>query len=230
MQFDDKLRQIFDKLEKDSRSDLQKQTRSLARLVAQVLRQDAWCNVSAKTDKALSEAATEACRLARIRDATGYLEEKVLQSKTSLIVDVKLKLELNAVQDQIEHMFKTNDAPRRGFVYIAWSARPEEFWYVGKASTAERLNLAAHGKLARATAHATKLSLIFPSQSRGEIIEGVEAAVLALIESHTGQLPKLNDRKGRVVQNKGAEELRQLSDFLGCIADDLHREKLNTAA
>lgn len=230
MAFDDKLRQIFDKLEKTSRSDLQRQTRSLARLVAQVLRDDAWCNVSAKTDKALSDAAADARMLARIRDATGYLEDKVLQSKTSLIVDVRLKSELRSVQDQIEHMFETKEAPYRGFVYIAWSARPEEYWYVGKANTAERLNLASHGKLARATAHATQLSLIFPSQSREEILEGVEAAMLALIESHIGKLPELNDRRERVVENKGTEELRLLSDFLGSIADDLHRERLKAAA
>lgn len=229
MAFEDKLRQIFDKQENISRADLQRQIRSLARLAGGALRDDAWRNATAKIDKALSEAAAEARRLARILDATGYLEDKVLH-KASLIVDVRLKPELRSVQDQIEKMFETKEAPCRGFVYIAWSARPEEYWYVGKANTVERLNLAAHGKLARATADATQLSLIFPTQSREAILQGVEAAMLALIEGHTGELPKLNDRRERVVENKGTDELRCLSNFLGSIADDLKSERLKPAA
>lgn len=230
MAFDDKLRQVFDKLEKTSRSDLQRQIRSIARLAADALKGDVWRNVSVKTDKAILDAAAEARRSAVILDATGYLEDKVLRSETSLIVDVRLKPDLRYVQDQIVHMFDTNEAPDRGFVYIAWSARPEEYWYVGKAKNDGRLNLASHGKLAHATAHATQLSLIFPSQSRTEILAGVEAAILAVIESHTGALPQLNDRRERVVENNGAKELRLLSDFLGSIADDLQRDRPRNAA
>ncbi len=230
MAFDDKLRQMFDKLEKTSRSDLQRQIRSLARLAADALKDDVWRNLSAKTNKALLDAAEEARRLAGILDATGYLKDKVLRSETSLIVDVRLKTELRSVQDQIVEMFNTNEAPDRGFVYIAWSARPEEYWYVGKAKNDGRLNLASHGKLAHATAHATQLSLIFPSQSRAEILAGVEAAMIAVIESHTGNLPRLNDHRERVVENNGTKELRLLSGFLGSIADDLHYERPKTAA
>lgn len=58
----------------------------------------------------------------------------------------------------------------------------------------------------------------------------MEAAVLAVIESYTGNLPKLDDRRERVVESNGAEELRLLSNFLGSIADDLHCERLKTAA
>lgn len=171
--FDDKLRQVFDKLEKTSRIDLQRQIRSLARLAADALQNDAWRNVSARTNKALLDAAAEARRLARILDATGYLEDKVLRSETSSIIDVRVKSDLRSVQDQIEYMFMTKEAPDRGFVYIAWCARPEEYWYIGKAKNDGRLNLASHGKLAHAIAHATQLSLIFPSQSREEILAGV---------------------------------------------------------
>lgn len=89
--------------------------------------------------KALYNTAAQARELARILDATGYLEDKVFQPEKARIVDLKLKLDLQAVQDQIQEMFNTKESPQRGFVYIAWSARPEEYWYVGKASTVERL-------------------------------------------------------------------------------------------
>jgi hypothetical protein len=103
-------------------------------------------------------------------------------------------------------------------VYVAWIHRPEEYWYVGKATTVERLNLAAHGKLARATAHATKLSLIFPSQSRPEVLGGVEGSLLAMIEHHSSALPKLNEKRESVVAHQGTDELMTLSSFLRDIA------------
>lgn len=181
MKLEDKLRQVFDRAEMFSHDALQRQTRTLASLITNVLRDAAWGNIAARTAKALSDAAAQARELARILDATGYLEDKVFQPKNARIVDIRLKQDLQAVQDQIQEMFDTKEAPQRGFVYIVWSARPEEYWYVGKANTVERLNLNSHGKLARATAHATKLSLIFPSQSREEVLAGVEASVLALI-------------------------------------------------
>lgn len=172
----------------------------------------------------MTESAVQARELARTIDATGYLSDKVFNAGNALIVDLKLKMDLDAVQAQILEMFESKDAPRRGFVYVAWTASPEEYWYVGKANTADRLSLAAHGKLARATAHATKLSLIFPSQSREEMLLGVEASVLALIEYYTGKLPRLNERRGKVVKNSGTQELRLLSGFLGSIADEIHRD------
>jgi hypothetical protein len=199
-------------------------------LVADVLKNDAWRNLSAKTNKELDNAAEEARRLGRILDATGYLDDKVLRPENALVIDVRLKSDLKAVQDQIEHMFETNEAPNRGFVYIAWCAKPEDYWYVGKAKNDERLNLASNGKLARATADATQLSLLFPSQSKPDILAGVEAAMIAVIESRTGGLPKLNAKRERVVENRGTEELRSLSGFLWSISDDLHRERLKSAA
>lgn len=222
MAFEEKLRQIFDRLDKDCRCDLRRQIRTLARLTRDALKDDSWRDVSARTDRDIRDAALEARRLARILDATSYLDNKVIRAKFSTILDVRLKSDLGSVQEQIHEMFETHKAPDRGFVYIAWSARPEEYWYVGKANTSSRLNLVAHGKLARATAEATQLSLVFPAQSREDILDGVEAALLALIEAYIGKPPQLNDRRETVRESKGTDELRLLANFLGSIADDLH--------
>jgi hypothetical protein len=230
MALEEKLRQIYDRLEKDCRCDLQRQIRVLAKLTRDALKDDSWRDVSAGTDGDIRDAALEARRLARILDATSYLDDKVIRSKFSTILDVRLKSDLKSVQEQILDMFETRQAPHRGFVYVAWSARPEEYWYIGKANTSSRLNLVAHGKLARATAHATQLSLVFPTQSRQDILEGVEAALLALIEAYMGEPPKLNDRREMVIENKGTEELRLLANFLGSIADDLHYVRTKRAA
>jgi hypothetical protein len=87
------------------------------------------------------------------------------------------------------------------------------------------LNLAAHGKLANATAYATQLALIFPSQSRDEIIAGVEAAMLALVKFQSGELPRLNERHEKTVAHNGNESLKSLSGFLASVAFDLHDGK-----
>lgn len=222
MTFEDKLRQLSDRADAASLAALNRQTRTLASLVAHVLRDGAWSTVAAKTDKALSDAALEARGWARIRDATGYLEDKVFEPKTGRIEELRLRGDLRFTQDEILQRFETGEWPKRGFVYVAWSQRPEQYYYVGKARGVDRLNLAAHGKLANATAYATQLALLFPSQSRDEILGGVEAALLALVEFHTGELPRLNERREKTVPHRGHNSLRELSGFLRTVATDLH--------
>ena len=155
MAFEDKLRQLSDKADVASLKALNRQTKTLAALVAQVLREETWAAVNSRTDKALKDAALEARVWARIRDATGYLEDKVFEPRTGRIEELRLRGDLRFVQDEILQRFKSEEWPTRGFVYIAWSQRPEVYYYVGKARSVDRLNLAAHGKLANATAYAT---------------------------------------------------------------------------
>lgn len=49
---------------------------------------------------------------------------------------------------------------------------------------------------------------------------------MALLEYYTEELPKLNDRRGKVLKNSGTEVLRSLSDFLGSIVDKMHYDRL----
>ncbi len=222
MSLEDKLCQIYDRVEEKCRSNLDRHTRQIAKHVATVLRGGSWGSVKARTSQALAEATTEASYHARMLDATGYLNEKVLEASNSEFVDLSLRNDLLATQQEIYEKFASNEAPTRGFVYVAWSMRPETYYYIGKAKTVDRLTLAQHGKLAHATANATKLSLVFPSQSTAEILGGVEASLMALIEFHTDRLPLLNERRERVRPNQGSGELESLSKFLKGVAGDLH--------
>lgn len=224
MELEDKLWQICDHTEKTSRSALEKQTCTLAKLIERVLKDATWGHITARTRKNISVAVAHARKLARILDATGYLTDKVFQPDQARIVDLKLKHNYYDDIDQIREIFEMKEVPQRGFIYVAWSAKPEEYWYVGKANGSNRLKFPSHGKLANATAKATKLSLIFPSRSDEGVLSGVEASVLALIEFYTGKLPKLNENRGTIVRNSGTEELRTLSDFLISIAEELHCE------
>lgn len=222
MDFAQKLVRVCDAATAAGRSELQRHTARLAKLVARVLRDGKWSSVSAKVDKDLTEAAEEARAAARLLDAAEYIVQKVLSAPNGKAIDTHLKPDLRAVQEQIVSLFEEGAAPERGFVYVAWSKKPERFYYVGKASNAGRLNLAAHGKLARATAHATQLSLLFPTQSREEILLALEASAMELIEFHTGELPELNDNRGAVPDGTATVELKWLSDFLGTVATDVY--------
>lgn len=219
MPFEEKLRQLSDRVNKRHGISLERSTRHLAGLVASVLRNGAWSELSARTEQELKVAAEDTLSHSECLDASGYLHEKVLSS--GRIVDLKLKNDLRAVQNQIQGMFDSKEAPERGFVYVAWSQRPEEYWYVGKARTVDRLNLSAHGKLARATAHATQLSLVFPSQSKEEILSGVEASIHMIILALTGELPKLNDRRETVPVHQGGKHVDGLAKFLTKIANQV---------
>jgi hypothetical protein len=219
MPFEEKLRQLSDRVNDKHGSSLERSTKHLAGLVASVLRNGTWSELSARTEKELKDAAEETLFHSVCLDAAGYLDEKVLSS--GRIVDLKLKNDLRAVQDQIQGMFDSKAAPKRGFVYVAWCQRPEEYWYVGKAGTVDRLNLSAHGKLARATADATQLSLVFPSQSKEEILSGVEASIQTMIYAITGELPKLNERRETVPVHQGGKHVDDLAKFLTKIANQV---------
>ena len=149
----------------------------------------------------------------------------MLSAANGQVLDIRMPTnkELKATQELIYEKFENGEAKARGFVYVAWRKTPQRFLYVGKATNVDRLNLAAHGNLARATADATLLSLIFPSISREDYLLGVEASVIELVECLTGDLPELNTRTGAVPHSAATENLDALASFLGKVATDISR-------
>lgn len=218
---DVKLRSLHDAARKRSSAELARHTRNLARLLASALKDGTWADPSARAKQDLLSAADAARVAAYYLDAASFIATKVFSPGYAKIVDIRLKYDLVEAQSQILEMFASAQAPRRGFVYVSWSRRPEEFYYVGKARAVERLNLSAHGKLANTVGRATTLSLIFPSRSTDETLSGVEASVMALIESHTGRLPELNARAEQVPDHEGTNELATLRQFLIDVAKSL---------
>ena len=200
---------------------LDREIRSIAWHVATVLKSGKWDSLSLKTDRHLGEASDSARDAAEVGDAAAYVYEKVLNAGNGQVVDLRMKRDLGAVQTQIYDLFANGDAPSRGFVYVAWGAKPERFMYVGKAKDTNRLKLAAHGNLAHAAAHVASLSLLFPTQSRDEILCGVEASVIRLIEERTGRMPELNKKHEHVPIGPPSERLGLLADFFSSVSDDL---------
>jgi hypothetical protein len=157
----------------------------------------------------------EAVDAADLADAARYVAERVLQAPNGQVIDLPLAKDLHTIQRRITNLFHNRRAPFRGFVYVAWGARPEHFVYVGKAGSNGRLNLVAHGKLANAAAYAAYISLIFPSQSRPDILSELEACIIRLVKFRTGRLPVLNKREELVPSGPAADELEALTGFLG---------------
>jgi hypothetical protein len=106
MSFEDKLRQLSDRADEASQKALTKETKKIAAMVAQVLRDASWDRVTSKMDKDLKDAAQEARTWATFRDAAGYMEDKVFEPATGRIEELRLKRDLRAVQDEILQKFE----------------------------------------------------------------------------------------------------------------------------
>lgn len=201
--------------------ELRRHTKDLARIVAAVLRTGRWEDLPIKTQRQLSEAAAAAMDAADLADAAEFVNKQVFDAQNGRIEDLKTSPNLREFQYQIQNHFDTAQVPQRGFVYVAWSAKPEIFMYVGKARKVGRLNPVVHGKLSHSVAHVTTLSLIFPSQSRDVVLSGLEASVIRVIEHATGNLPELNDRRERVPPCNPTMRLSRLAKFLTDVAQSV---------
>jgi hypothetical protein len=216
--FKDKLERMCISAHRSASQELRRNTKDIARLVATVLRTGRWEDLPIKMQRRLSEVADAARGVAGLADAAEFINNKVFESQNSRVEDLKISTDLREVQEQIRNLFDDGQVPKRGFIYVAWSARPELFMYVGKAGNVERLNLAAHGKLAHSAAHVTTLSLIFPSQSREDVLSGLEASVIRVVEHTTGRWPELNSRGERVPLGEPTKQLTRLAKFLTGVA------------
>lgn len=222
MGFEDKLKRMRISANRSASQELRRHTKDIAKLVAEVLHTGCWEDISIETQQNLNKAAVAARDAADLADATEFINNKVFESLNAHVEDLKVSGDFRETQEQIRSLFDTSQVPKRGFIYIAWSARPERFMYVGKAGNVERLNLAAHGKLANSAAHVTTLSLIFPSQSREDVLSGLEASVIRVVEHSTGQMPELNSRGERVPPGEPAMQLRRLAKFLTGVAKSVN--------
>lgn len=191
-----------------------KNIRRIGATVSMLLTDANWAEPTQARSKELEEALLETKRSARLFDAAICVNERVLTSSNGAVLDIGLTRDLRRAQRDIYDAFEGGKAPPRGFVYVAWRKAPERYFYVGKAGSVDRLNLSAHGKLSRATADATLLSLVFPAQSREEILLDVEASIIELVDSVFGEAPELNDRIEPVPWSTAQKELDQLARFL----------------
>jgi hypothetical protein len=215
MSFDRKLKQLVD-IALDLERDLDGSINRMARALADAIISGRAADGSRLGDE--FEAAKEACLT---YDAGLFVQEKVIDGHNALICDVKARRDYRALQDDIDRIFEEGLAPRRGFSYVAWSMSPETYYYVGKAGSPDRLNLAGHGKLAHALTEATWLSLVFPSQSREDTLLGLEGSIIELITHATGEPPKLNDQACGVPEAGGQERLNSVAEFLEATAKAL---------
>jgi hypothetical protein len=224
MDFQPKLDQMRDRAFRDGNAELSRNIDSLAKLLASVLRDERWDSLTKADWRQLGDALLHAREGGRLFDAALCIRDRILSARNSYVHDVRLSKNLDETQNEISDAFENELVPRRGFVYVAWRKTPEKYVYVGKAKSADRLNLRQHGPLAVATQHATSLSLLFPTQSREDILFGVEASIIELVFHQTGSLPELNKRREKVPEAEGSKRLEALSGFLGMIADDLEKK------
>jgi hypothetical protein len=221
--FRPKLKEMVQRAQTKGDGRTARHVREFAGTLATVLKEQRWGEPRISDVARLAEAADNARAVARTLDASHCVTERVLAAENGRVIDIPMPpgKDLRDVQARIFECFESKQAPERGFVYVAWRQRPERYIYVGKAGNTDRMNLAAHGKLARATAEATLLSLAFPAQSREEYLLEVEASIIELVTHFTGDKPELNDRPARVPTWHAQAGLDSLADYLAKESDRL---------
>lgn len=218
MPFATKLEKLQRTAAENAERELRYALEQLSNLVGSVLVNDGYELVS--ENKGIKNSIEDIKRYSRQYDAAECIRNQVLSAVRSKIIDIPIQHDLLKAEDQIHDLFLDYDVPARGFIYIAWSQKPENYFYVGKAGSEKRLRLRAHGTLASTIRDATLLSLIFPAQSREEILLSVEASVMELIEAHTGELPRLNRNAGRIKFGSKWDAVNDVAKFL----DDISRQ------
>jgi hypothetical protein len=158
-----------------------------------------------------------------ISDSASFILDTILDSDRAKLADLVLGPDRSraTLKPKISEFLREMNGNDRGFVYVAWKARPEEYHYVGKAGSSARMNLDAHGKLLEALKSASTLSFIFPAISKANTISNLEAAMMHLIEFKTGSLPTENDKKeSSHLDYECGEELTQIRKLIS----QIHRQ------
>lgn len=136
-------------------------------------------------------------------DSASFIQDMILDSERAKLADINLlgvDRSRENLKSVINETLDEHNRTDRGFVYFAWRAKPEAYYYVGKAGSGARVNLDAHGKLLEALKKekASRLSFIFPAKSTPDNISSLEAALIHLVEFKTGDIPEENDRKEKL--------------------------------
>jgi hypothetical protein len=199
----------------DSPYQLEEQMELLARELAAVMTiQDFRFE---RSDSQFEERMKLARTAALAHDAAVYVREVVIEERDSKVVAVSLVRDAEATQSRIIRALQSSKTAKRGFVYVAWSQRPETFFYVGKARNAGRLNLSSHGKLTHAVVgldRATQLLILFPADDCEESLTDLESSMIMIAEWRTGAPPKYNKRLGLVPSGPALECLEEIGELL----------------
>ena len=220
-----KLRTLCDEADKNAEKEWKKALDDIRQVVGEELRGDIRRAgiIRAASEKRIEHAASA------IRDATAALDaadevRDVLRAPQTVVRDIRASRDIHLTQSRIYDLFLERRVPRRGFVYLVWSARPEHFFYVGKAKSRERLNLRNRGYIAHALANgATRVSVVFPPGTSDRRRSQLEACVLRVIQERTGTLPEHNSRLERLPAGDNSECRRQLSDMFHLVGTALER-------
>jgi len=156
-----------------------------------------------------------------VSDSASFVYDSILSSKNAKLIDINLtrvnhdRVTLKAIIEDALLQASTSD---RGFVYVAWKSRPEEYYYVGKASSSARVNLNSHGTLLEALKDSSRLSFLMPAKSTANVLSNLEAAMIHLIEYKTGAIPRENSRKETFkLDYECREELKQIRSLVSRI-------------
>jgi len=153
-----------------------------------------------------------------ISDSASFIDEHIPNYSLTHVVEMPLSnidRDINNLNGIIQDLLEELDKSKQSFVYMAWKQKPEEYFYIGKAKSNTRVNLAGHGNLLASLQHATYFTMLFPFNNSKKVRSNLEAALINLVKYKTGSLPKYNTKMERFKNNdyECSFEREQISDL-----------------
>lgn len=118
-------------------------------------------------------------------------------------------------QASIAQLFESKALPKKGFVYVLWTASPEEYGFVGTAGSLSECKFSPKSSAGKALADAETLSLIVPARGGKKQLSELSSSIIHLTRCKLDADPTHNDDVDADMPDSPAwKPIQQLSDLL----------------
>lgn len=118
-------------------------------------------------------------------------------------------------QASINQLYADTALPKKGFVYVLWTAAPEEYAYVGTAGSVSECKFSPKSEAGHALPDAATLSLIVPARGGKKQLSELASSIVHLIRCKTDADPTHNDDVDADMPDSPSwQPIKQLSDLL----------------
>ncbi len=172
----------------------------------------------------VTKAASDWADLCRAKDCCRIIEKSFLKAAQAKAITTRVSADRIKFQSIIDEAVFENRV-ERGFVYVLWRLQGDRLLYVGKAGSADRLDLKVRGDLMGEVHTATRFSILIPHRSDDDTLYRLEGAIIDLYELVKGEKPSSNIRKAskQLFRGEGFKEFEREIKRIRKVATEMER-------
>lgn len=211
MKFSEQLQGLVDHAEIAGKQRLEERLRAFVTTVVDGLGAD-WGEFQREE---LFEDAEEAGEAAMWLDAVHCARKLGLSGASCADIELSGSTTADDTCAQIAQLFATKALPNKGFVYVLWTASPEEYGYIGSAGSLSECTFSPKSPAGKALADAETLSLLVPARGGKKQLKELRSSLIHLSRCKLDVDPTHNDEVDAEMPDSPAwQPIRQLSDLL----------------